>query len=158
MRRELAVAGASVLLWAPWIGAQEDPLESWRKHHWGIESTATVRDCLACHGRGEVRAHAGHPVDVDYAAATASPQSSLRPLSDALRRGVLLVEGKVHCYTCHDPRSPWFNHVAIPPGASPRMAVVIGLEATYARNGPAPVDGGEVSPTPLCQACHTYGD
>lgn len=159
MRRYLVVAGVGAILCAAAVRAQTNQaLESWKQHHWGIEDTATVPDCLACHQRGELAAHASHPVDVDYAAATVSPRISLRPLAEALRRGVLLVDGKLHCYTCHDPRSPWANHVAIPPGASPRTAVVIGLEVTYAKERPAPVDGGEVSPTPLCQACHPYGD
>src|SRR5512144_2469686 len=98
MRRELAAGGAGAILGAAAVRAQtEDLLESWKRNHWGIESTATVRDCLACHGRGELRAHAGHPVDVDCAEASRLPRPSLRPLSEALRRGVLLVDGRLHC-------------------------------------------------------------
>lgn len=158
MIRTVAAAGAAAFLWAAPAGAQLDPLESWRRNHWGIEPTATVHDCLACHGRGELRAHAGHPVDVEYAQAASKPRSSLRSPAEAVRRGVLLVDGRIHCYTCHDPRSRWLNHIAIPPGATPRTSVVIGLDATYAQDRPAPRDGAEVSPTPLCQACHSYGD
>lgn len=158
MRRQLALAVVSAILWAANARAQQDPLESWRRNHWGIEPTATVHDCLACHGQGELRAHAGHPVDVEYGPAAARPRASLRPLQEAVRRGVLLPDGKLHCYTCHDPRSPWHNHLAIPPGTTPRASVVIGVEASYATERSAPAAGAEVSPTPLCQACHTYGD
>ena len=46
-----------------------DPLESWKRNHWGIEATATVQDCLACHEGRTLSVHASHPVDVDYATA-----------------------------------------------------------------------------------------
>lgn len=156
MQRRLASAGAWAILCAAAVAQALDPLESWNRNHWGIEATATVRDCLACHeGRG-LSVHASHPVEVDYAAVASRPDASLRPLEEALRRGVLLSDGKVHCYTCHDPRSPWRNHLALPPGSAARSAVVPGDESTYGADRPAPRPGDDVSPTPLCLACHAY--
>lgn len=157
MRRHLAAACAWAVLCAAAARAQTvEPLESWKRNHWGIEATATVQDCLACHEGRSLSVHASHPVDVDYAAAVSRPSSSLRPLAEALRRGVLLAEGKVHCYTCHDPRSPWRSHVALPPGTTARTAVVPGVESSYEAERPAPRPGDDVSPTPLCLACHAY--
>ena len=156
MRRDLAVAGAWAILCAAARAQALDPLESWKINHWGIEATATVQDCLACHEGRTLSVHASHPVDVDYATAVSRPRASLRPLAEALRRGVLLADGKVHCYTCHDPRSPWSSHIALPPGAAARSAVVPGVESTYGADRPAPKPGDEVSPTPLCLVCHAY--
>jgi hypothetical protein len=158
MRWHIAV-GAWAVLWTSAAGAETiDPLETWKRNHWGIESTAKVEDCLACHGGTTIRAHSSHPVDVDYATAASRPGASLRPLAEALRRGVLLADGKVHCFSCHDPRSPWQSHIAIPPGSMARSAVVPGVDSTYGDDRPSPLPGTDVSPTPLCRACHTYGD
>lgn len=156
MRRQLAAAAALAILGATARAQTTDPLERWKRNHWGIEATATVQDCLACHEGGTIRAHASHPVDVDYAAAVGRPGALLRPLDEALRRGVLLSDGKVHCFTCHDPRSPWQSHIALPPGATARSAVMPGNESTYGADRPAPRPGDDVSPTPLCLACHAY--
>lgn len=157
MRRYLAAAGAWVI-WASLANAQVDPLETWKRNHWGIEATAKVQDCLACHQGSLLRSHSSHPVDVDYVAATTRPRASLRPMAEALARGVLLADGKVHCFSCHDPRSPWRNHVALPPDAPARTALVPGATSSYRRERPAPAPGEDVSPTPLCRACHSYGD
>lgn len=157
MRRDLVAAAAGAILSAMAVHAQTyDPLQVWNQNHWGIESTATVKDCLACHEGTTIHANASHPVDVDYAAALSRPRSSLRPLEQVVRRGVLLADGKVHCFTCHDPRSSWKFHVAIPPGAGTRSAVMPGVPFTYDRDPAPPAPGSEVSPTPLCLCCHAY--
>lgn len=169
MRRDLVAAiGVLAIVVAGAARAQApagakpapDPLATWKVNHWGIEATAAVRDCLACHESTGIRRHTSHPLEVDYAAAQARPGVALRPLADAVKRGVYLPDGKIHCLTCHDPRSPWAHHLALPPGAAARRSVQPGVAATYsegaARASPAP--GDEVSPKPLCLLCHTYGD
>jgi predicted CXXCH cytochrome family protein len=83
-------------------------------------SRTPSRSCLGCHD-GSVasgrlaRAHEGsgvHPVDVDYAAAQVR-RSGLRPRG-ALPPALVLVDGKVACVTCHDPRSPEHGKPALP--------------------------------------------
>lgn len=118
---------------------------------------ALVADCVSCHGAG----HAGrssHPVGVDYAAASARG-GSLRPAVEVVRRGVFLPEGRVQCVTCHDPRSPWADHVALPPGETPKRAVNPQERATFeaeAAPSAALPPGTRVSPRPLCLSCHAF--
>lgn len=137
-----------------------DPLASWNVNHRGIDATATMQDCLACHESMGIHRDTSHPVDVDYAEAQGRSRGSLRPLADAVRRGVFLSDGRIHCLTCHDPRSPWAKHLALPPGARAQRAVRPGVESTYTEDAaPAsPPAGSDVSPKPLCLLCHTYGD
>jgi hypothetical protein len=124
----------------------------------------TSESCVACH---RVGSGSNHPFDVDYATAIAMhPYSGLRSPEEVVKRGVFLVEGKVSCRTCHDPRSPWENHIALPPGARPTPAVNPRDRQTY-EDGPErtarirelqhPQVGGErrkVSAKPLCLVCH----
>lgn len=86
--------------------------------------TTTAQSCLACHhgdigpGAMFLMAPPGqqgveHPVEVDYR------QSFLhRPgqyaAPESLPPDVPLVNGKVSCTSCHDPRSPEQNHVTRP--------------------------------------------
>lgn len=157
MRRDLFAVGACAILAAAAVRAQTyDPLQSWQRNHRGVESTATVHDCVACHGDRSVDVHASHPVEVDYATAARRPGTSLRPPEQVVQRGVLLPDGKIHCFTCHDPRSPWKFHIAIPPGAAPHSAVIPGEASTYDRDRSGPVPGDEVSATPLCLCCHAF--
>jgi len=111
--------------------------------------------CMECH-----RSHAGHPVDLDYAARAVHRGPALRPPADVVARGVFLPDGWMRCQTCHDARSPWRHRLALPPGAPARAAVNPRLRASW--TGPrssGPVAPGEaVTPTPLCRACHTLGD
>jgi hypothetical protein len=122
---------------------------------------ATARDCAACHrtlGAGN------HAVDLDYAEAAARSRGGLRPLDEAVRRGAFLPEGRVQCVTCHDARSPWADHVSLPPRGTVRPAVNPDDPATYddaliAAARAAPLRrGAAVSPKPLCMVCHTIGD
>lgn len=136
-------------------------IEAWKRNHDGLEPTATVQDCLGCHEGTSLRAHTSHPVDADYASAAGLTGSSLREPAEAQKRGARLPGGKVHCLSCHDPGSPWQSHVALPPGARVRAALVIedadeGSGEGSAAQEPAP--GAAVNTMPLCQACHTYGD
>lgn len=118
---------------------------------------ALVADCVSCHGAG----HAGtssHPVGADYGAAAARG-GSLRPAVEVVRRGVFLPDGRVQCVTCHDPRSPWADHLALPPGATPKRAVNPADRATFEAEGEpqaAPPPGTRVTPKPLCLACHAF--
>ncbi|MBI5071132.1 MAG: hypothetical protein HZB56_23190 [Deltaproteobacteria bacterium] len=133
--------------------------------------TATTADCLACHGGSGpgVQLHTSHPVDIDYERARYRPNSSLRPMAEAVKRGVFLPEGQLRCLTCHDARSPWRYRLALPPGAPVKSAVRPGDPRTYdpARASERPVPhpdaslpaaDRDASPTPLCKLCHTYGE
>jgi hypothetical protein len=139
----------------------------------GLANTTTTRDCVACHAGFESR-HS-HPVDVDHDAARfrsfGGSGPSLRPAAEVVKRGVFLADGKVTCLTCHDGNSPWKAKIALPPDAPLKEAVkpgkpetydpdqmkpsaMRGLSATTGRALLAP--GTEVSPTPLCKACHSF--
>jgi cytochrome c peroxidase len=120
-------------------------------------ATTPTGECVRCHNN-----YQSHPVDLDYAAAAARQPYGLRPLREAVRRGIFLPGGQVACVTCHDARSPWKDHIALPPGAKPLPAVDPRDVGTYAgpraqRAGGAPLThGAAVTPTPLCMACHAY--
>jgi hypothetical protein len=118
----------------------------------------SVATCLQCHP-----SHAGdrsHSVGGEY---VQDERLSLRPIAEVVKRGIFLPGGQIHCLTCHDARSPWKNHIALPAGAVARSAVDPHSPATYmnasvARDSSAPVlpPGSAVTPTPLCMACHNY--
>jgi hypothetical protein len=104
---------------------------------------------------------------VDYGFAQAQSPEGLRAPDDVVKRGVFLPGGKIQCLTCHDPRSPWKDHLALPPGAAALPAVDPRNPATYEGRpnwriaNPSlqpPPPGAAVSPSPLCAACHTYAD
>jgi hypothetical protein len=120
----------------------------------GAEGT-TSRDCVACHS---ATGRDSHPVDLDYEGArTTGAGQDLRPLPEVVRRGVLVPNGQLRCVTCHDGRSPWKYRIALPPGAVPRPAVNPRDPRTYEGRGEPPeplAPGSEVTPTPLCLACH----
>jgi hypothetical protein len=111
--------------------------------------------CLECH-----RSHAGHPVDLDYAARAVHRGRDLRSPSEVVARGVFLPDGWMRCQTCHDARSPWNHRLALPPGAPVHAAVNPRVRASWTGpRSPGPVAAGDaVTPTPLCRACHTLGD
>jgi hypothetical protein len=132
----------------------------------------STRECVACHSGHD--GHRSHPVDVDHESARYRTHGSgpgLRPAAEVVKLGVFLPDGKVTCLTCHDGASPWKYRLAIPPEARlrdpvhpgdprtydpavTRVSVTRGLDATTARKLlPA---GTEVSPTPLCKACHSF--
>jgi hypothetical protein len=124
----------------------------------GAERT-TADDCMSCHGMSQT-----HPVDLDYAAAAARRPGFYRSREEVVRRGVLLPGGQIKCVTCHDPQSPWKDKIALPPGAAAMPAVDLARPETYERprsrtaaDAHLPA-GSAVTPTPLCQSCHTYGD
>jgi len=132
----------------------------------GSGNSATTQDCTACHV-GFQRGHS-HPVDVFQDSARSR---SLRPAADVVKRGVLLAEGKVTCLSCHDGNSPWKAKLALPPDALLREPVKPGNPQTYdpaqirpsamtgltATTGKQRLPAGtEVSPTPLCKACHAF--
>ncbi|BDG05229.1 hypothetical protein [Anaeromyxobacter oryzae] len=122
---------------------------------------ARVADCAPCHDRSN---HPTHPIGVDYVEAAKMSPERFRPAAEVLARGVYLRNGEVACGTCHDPSSPWKNHIALPQGAPARPAVVPGRPETYdARQseqtvnpGAAPSKRTEVSAKPLCMACHAF--
>jgi hypothetical protein len=134
---------------------------------------ATSSECVLCHvgGRGP-QLHTSHPIDVDHElvrTGNRAASSTLRPAAEVVRRGVFLPDGKVTCLTCHDARSPWRYRLALPPDGLVRDPVVPGNPRTYdpelrARQQPLTVAaamkvlpvGTEVSPTPLCKACHSF--
>lgn len=109
------------------------------------------RECLACH---QPSAH-GHPTDIDYASAQ-SANPGLRPIEEVVRRGVFLPNGELRCNTCHDGRSPWKHHLALPPGSTPRPAVDPRDPATYDERESLqpPAAGAAVTARPLCLGCH----
>jgi hypothetical protein len=139
----------------------------------GSGNGATTRDCTACHVGLEGR-HS-HPVDVDHESARFRSMRgsgpSLRPAAEVVKRGVFLADGKVTCLTCHDGSSPWKAKLALPPDALLREPVKPGIPQTYdpAQMRPSTMKGltatsgkqllpagTEVSPTPLCKACHSF--
>jgi hypothetical protein len=139
----------------------------------GSGNGATTRDCTACHVGLEGR-HS-HPVDVDHESARFRSMRgsgpSLRPAAEVVKRGVFLADGKVTCLTCHDGSSPWKAKLALPPDALLREPVKPGSPQTYdpeqmrpstmkgltATSGKQLLPAGtEVSPTPLCKACHSF--
>jgi hypothetical protein len=136
-------------------------------------ASAPTQSCMGCHTG---HADFGHPVDVDYGHGPRAASATFRSPDEAVRRGVLLPNGRVTCLTCHDPASPWKNHIALPPDAKPSPTVEPRDRATYelAPNKTAPLGGlhdgaaasaalelaarrGErpaVSAKSLCLSCH----
>jgi hypothetical protein len=131
------------------VGAQSSPCALHGPDAVSLKADA----CLACHGKGgsATQIRFAHPVDVDYAAVRGARPSDLRPLAEVTRRGVVLSAGQVRCATCHDGRSPWAHYIALPPGA-PASAAASPALPDGAHGQPEP--GAEVSPKPLCLACH----
>jgi hypothetical protein len=132
----------------------------------GSGNIATTQDCTACHV-GFAQGHS-HPVDVNQDSVRSR---SLRPAAEVVKRGVFLADGKVTCLSCHDGNSPWKAKLALPPDAQLRERVKPGDPETYdpvqmrpsaltgltATTGKARLPAGtEVSPTPLCKACHSF--
>jgi len=123
--------------------------------------------CIECH-RNSASHGSSHPVNIPYAVAQARSGGMLRPLDAVIARGVFVPDGVVQCTSCHDARSPWKHHIALPPGAHARMAVNPRRPETYegrsswrlASAGAAPSlpRGSAVSPAPLCAACHALAD
>jgi hypothetical protein len=139
----------------------------------GSGNTATTQDCTTCH-QGFAQGHS-HPVDVNQDSVRSRSMGgsgpSLRPASEVVKRGVFLADGKVTCLSCHDGNSPWKAKLALPPDALLRERVKPGDPQTYdpvqmrpsaltgltATTGKARLPAGtEVSPTPLCKACHSF--
>ena len=139
----------------------------------GAGSTATTRDCMACHPSHQGRA--SHPVDVDQDAASFRTRGgsgpTLRLAAEVVKRGVFLADGKVSCLTCHDGNSTWKHKIALPPDAQLKEPVRPGDPRTYdpallrpsamtglnATTGKRLLPSGtEVSPTPLCKVCHSF--
>jgi hypothetical protein len=135
-----------------------DPARAGCRMFTGEAHRAPAHECLSCHALRDT-----HPVDLDYEVARTKPGSGLRPMADVVKRGVFLPEGQVRCVTCHEARSRWMYHLALPPGAKVRPAVDPRVPATYENPVPSqPAElvpaGISVSPTPLCKACHTIGE
>lgn len=123
----------------------------------GAGNLATTSDCTACHA--SYQAQHSHPVDVYQ---DAGRSRSLRKASEVVKRGVFLADGKVTCLSCHDGNSKWKYKIALPPDAqtSPRVkprdpsTFAPGMVVrTAATTMPA---GSDVSPAPLCKACHGF--
>jgi hypothetical protein len=134
----------------------------------GHSDLASSSSCLACHAGAGATPGSSHPVNVDYAAVQARRPGSLRPLETVVARGVFLPNGVLQCTTCHDARSPWKDHIALPPGEAARSAVNPRRPETYLNrpswrlsgtsSEPSLLAGAAVTPTPLCAACHSIGD
>lgn len=133
--------------------AQPEP-SRWDDIHGGLGSEP-VSTCVSCHEEA-ARLHASHPVDVEYDRAQQRAGSGLRPRAEVERRGVALPGARVHCWSCHAAGSRWRFHLFLPAGAVPRLRVVPGVEGTYEANGATPPAGSDVSPKPLCLACHGF--
>lgn len=122
----------------------------------GAGNTATTSDCTSCHV--SYQAQHSHPVDVYQ---NAGRSRSLRPAAEVVKRGVFLAEGMVTCLSCHDGNSTWKYKLAIPPDAQIRPRVKSGDPMTYesgaiVRTAATMPAGADVSPTPLCKACHAF--
>ncbi|ABC81277.1 hypothetical protein [Anaeromyxobacter dehalogenans] len=146
-----AVVSAAAALAPARIAGQTVP-GRWDEIHGGLLG-APVSTCVECHEEA-ARMHDAHPVDVLY-----SPDASgmLRPRAEVERRGVALPDGKVHCWSCHSATSRWRFHLLLPQGATARGRVIPGVESTYEeRQGEVLRDGADVSPKPLCLACHAF--
>ena len=84
-------------------------------------ATTQSSTCMACHdgsvgptvGFEMVPGGMSHPVSVDYALAAASHPDTYVPPT-LLPAGVLLVNGKVECTSCHDGALTTPNHVVEP--------------------------------------------
>jgi hypothetical protein len=153
MRWNVAVA---VLVAAALVCAARasDPLDRCLLFKPGADAVPT-QACVSCH-RGDTPGN--HPVGMSYAAAQAG-SDGLRPAAEVIRRGVHLPEGEVRCTTCHDASSPWKHRIALPPGTRPTPAVNPSDPKTYDEKLKAPLPSPlppetEVSPKPLCLACH----
>ncbi|MEI6224154.1 MAG: hypothetical protein WCS72_05345 [Deltaproteobacteria bacterium] len=122
----------------------------------GAGNLSSTSDCTSCHT--SYAAKHSHPVDVYQ---DGGRSRSLRTSAEVVRRGVFLSDGKVTCLSCHDGNSTWKYKIAMPPGAEPRPRVKPGNPLTYApgmvvRAAMAMPSGSDVSPTPLCKACHAF--
>lgn len=153
-----AAAPALLLLavLAPPAAAQWDAPSRFEDLHAAF-ADAPVDACLSCHEEA-LMPQGNHPVGMYY---QPGPRSSLRPRAEVERRGVALPDGKVHCWSCHALGSRWRYHLLIPDDATAGPRVVPGDPATYgslARAAPDDDEGADVSPMPLCRACHTHGD
>jgi hypothetical protein len=149
-----ALLCAAVALPSPAVAAWEEEPTRWEGIHAPL-TDAPVEACVACHEEAFMP-HRNHPVGMAY---VPGAWSSLRPRAEVERRGVALPDGRVHCWSCHALRSRWRFHLAIPEGAPTRPRVVPGDPSTYEYTSRAPLPAGaDVSPKPLCQGCHTYGD
>ncbi|MFY3745492.1 hypothetical protein ACOQFB_16390 [Anaeromyxobacter sp. Red801] len=147
----LAVLSALAALAPAPIAGQTVP-GRWDEIH-GSLLGAPVSTCVECHEEA-ARMHQAHPVDVPY-----GPDASgmLRPRAEVERRGVALPDGRVHCWSCHSATSRWRFHLFLPQGTAARRRVIPGVEGTYEdRQGEALPDGSDVSPKPLCLACHAF--
>lgn len=113
--------------------------------------------CLACH---PTSARGSHRSGFAYTHASPRlPPGSLRSLDEVVARGLLLPDGEVRCVTCHDARSPWRYHIALPPGSTASPSARPGRTANTVALAPVRLPpGSEVTPTPLCRGCHTLGD
>lgn len=113
--------------------------------------------CLTCH---PTSARGSHRSGFGYTHANPRlPPGSLRSLDEVVARGLLLPDGEVRCVTCHDARSPWRYHIALPPGSTASPSARPGRTGNAVATAAArPQPGAEVTPTPLCRACHTLGD
>jgi hypothetical protein len=130
---------------------------------WTIGSDAmTAQGCLQCHSGTN-----GPAIRSTHFVGPYRFGPGLRTVEEVVKRGVLVPRGNIECVTCHDRRSPWKNHLALPPGAPALPAVRAGDPSTYTNrpnwrtarpNALMLQQGTAVSPAPLCAACHTTAD
>ena len=122
----------------------------------GASNTATTSDCTSCHAT--YQAQHSHPVDVYQGAGRSR---SLRTAAEVVQRGIFLADGKVTCLSCHDGNSTWKYKLALPPGSQIQPRVKARDATTFApglivRTATTMPAGSDVSPTPLCKACHGF--
>jgi hypothetical protein len=125
------------------------------------------RACVVCHdGSGERPFCPGHKVGTPYPEA-GDPRLTLRTRAEVSGRGVNLPGGNLECVTCHDRRSPWESHLALPADARALPHVDPRDPATYEHrpnwrltlpNAPARPPGAPVCPAMLCVSCHAFAD
>lgn len=118
--------------------------------HTADPGSYTTTDCVACHGQGgsSTAISFTHSVDFDYASRV---KTGLRPAAEVVALGIPLPSGMLRCATCHTDQSPWAHYIRLPSGAPTRTRVT----AAQPESQPAQT-GEEISPTPLCKACHVF--
>jgi hypothetical protein len=71
--------------------------------------------CIACHdGAGAHSLGPSHPVDVDYARASARAPGRYEAPARLLPQDITLVDGKVACVSCHSAASRHRKHAVDP--------------------------------------------